>query len=205
MAIGVVVADDHPLFLRAVADVLHAHAEITVLARAADGIEALAAIEQHQPQAAVLDLRMPRLDGLGVVRQLAASGSTTRVLMLSNDIDAPTVRHALELGALGYLPKEIEDRALCTAVLRVAADLRAVSADLELALRSAPVREVSTLSSREHEVVARVAGGASNTQIALELHLSAETVKNYVARASAKLGTSGRTALAVEAVRRGLI
>jgi DNA-binding NarL/FixJ family response regulator len=119
-AVRVVVADDHPLFREGVALLLGLHDDIEVVAQAADGNEAVAAVAEHRPDVVVLDVRMPRCDGWGVLRVLRERGIAVRVLFLTGEIDAPQARLAVASGVRGILGKDCLPAEVADAVLAVA-------------------------------------------------------------------------------------
>jgi DNA-binding NarL/FixJ family response regulator len=200
----VVIADDEPLVVEGVRTVLEA-AGIDVAAVAHNGRDALAAIERHRPEVAVVDLHMPGMGGLDVVDRL---GPGTRALVLTSFGDQPNVLAAVERGAAGFVLKTCAPEELVTAVRAVAAGeayLSPVVTRMVLGLvapESAPkrreaVERVARLAAREREVLDLVAEGLSNAEIAGRAHMSEATVKTYVSRVLAKLGCANRVQAAM--------
>lgn len=182
------------------------------MAAVADGLEALEQIEALQPDVAVLDVRMPGLDGIQVVRRLGEQSVAVPVLLLSAYGEGELVHEALQAGAAGFLSKDAEEVVLCDAVLALAAGRTVV----DPALQGEVVEHVRSVrrgvgaplpmpSERELEVLRGLAQGWGSAEIAGSMHLSTGTVKTYQTRVYEKLGVSGATAAVAEALRRGLI
>jgi two-component system nitrate/nitrite response regulator NarL len=207
--VRVIVADDHPLYREGVSRALTATGQIDVLAQVEDGRAALEEIERHRPDVAVLDLKLPGLDGLAVTHALVRDGVPTRVLMLSAFTESGIVYRALEMGVAGYLPKEARREEIADAVLACARGENVVPAQLtsglvsEIRLRA--VHEAPALTERESQVLRLIAAGKSVPAIASELYLGATTVKTHTQHLYEKLGVSDRAAAVAEAMRRGLI
>jgi len=207
--VRVYVADDHPLYLDALLQVLRTRAEFEVVGRAADGDAAVADLRRLRPDVAVLDVAMPGLDGPAVLRRIATDAVPTRVLFLSAHADSETVYAAVAAGARGYLLKDAGPAEICDAIARVARGGTAFAPDAQSGLiEGVVVREREprpALSDREREVLALIAAGASAPQVAERLHLSVATVKTHLQHLYEKLGVSDRAAAAAEGLRRGLI
>ena len=207
--VRVVVGDDHPLFRDGVVRALVSSAEIDVVAEADDGISALAAIKEHQPAVALLDYRMPGLDGAQVAAAVVRDQLPTRVLLVSAHDDSAIVYHALQEGAAGFLPKESTRAEIVAAVLNCARGRDVLSPGLaaglagEIRRRAEPAGPV--LSPREREVLDMIARGLSIPAIAAELFLAPSTVKTHVQRLYEKLGVGDRAAAVAEAMRRKLL
>ncbi|OHT83350.1 response regulator [Mycobacteroides saopaulense] len=205
----VVVGDDHPLFREGVVRALTASGQIAVVAEAENGADALALIREHAPDVALVDYRMPELDGTQVAAAVRRDELTTRVLLLSAHDDAAIVYHALAEGAAGFLSKESTRAELVSAVLDCARGRDVVTASLtaglagEIRKRAQPAGP--SLSTREREVLRMIAGGQTVPAIAKELFLAPSTVKTHVQRLYEKLGVGDRAAAVAEAMRRGLL
>ena len=202
--VSIVVADDHPLL---VAGIMR-HAErcgIDVLACCADGRSALAAIVEHEPDVAVLDLRMPELGGLEVLGEVRRLKLSTRVLVCS-ELSGPATVHALIAGgARGFVAKTAPVAELYAAVRRVAAGGVWLRPELQARVIARVARGERPPSPRELEVIRLVAEGLTDRLIGLRMHISHETVRTNLKRAQEKLGVSGRAALVAAALRLGLI
>jgi two-component system nitrate/nitrite response regulator NarL len=207
--VRVVVADDHPLYREGVVRALRASGRIEVVAEVEDGRTALAALQEHLPDVAVLDYKLPGLDGLSVTHAVVRDGLSIRVLLLSALTEGGIVYKALETGAAGYLAKEARREEIVDAVLACARGDNILSAELasglvsEIRLRSRDDSPI--LTEREHEILKLIASGRSLPEIAKELYLGVTTVKTHVQHLYAKLGVSDRAAAVAEAMRNGLI
>jgi two-component system, NarL family, nitrate/nitrite response regulator NarL len=207
--LSVFVADDHPLvregLLRAVGD----QPQLEVVGSAGDGRAALEAIRELKPDIALLDVKMPELDGIAVVRAVTREELPTRVVFLSAYVDSAVAYRALAEGAAGFLSKEASSQAVCDAIAAAGRGETVLSPEVqsgiaeEIRLRSAPER--LSLSARESEVLALIAQGLSAPDIGKRLHLSPATVKGHLQSLYEKLGVSERAAAVAEAMRRGLL
>jgi two-component system nitrate/nitrite response regulator NarL len=206
--VRVVVGDDHPLFRDGVVRALASSREIDVVAEADDGASALELIKTHQPDVALLDYRMPGLDGAHAAA-VKRDELPTRVLLVSAHDESAIVYHALAEGAAGFLPKESTRSEIVTAVLNCAKGRDVLSPGLaaglagEVRRRAEPAGPV--LSPREREVLTLIARGSSIPAMAKELYLAPSTVKTHVQRLYEKLGVSDRAAAVAEAMRRRLL
>ncbi|OHU22682.1 DNA-binding response regulator [Mycobacteroides franklinii] len=207
--VRVVVGDDHPLFREGVVRALTSSGQITVVAEAENGSRALELIREHLPDVALVDYRMPELDGTQVAAAVRRDELPTRVLLLSAHDDAAIVYHALEEGAAGFLSKESTRAELVSAVLDCARGRDVVTASLtaglagEIRKRAQPAGP--SLSTREREVLRMIAAGQTVPAMAKELFLAPSTVKTHVQRLYEKLGVGDRAAAVAEAMRRGLL
>ena len=207
--VRVVVGDDHPLFREGVVRALTSSGQITVVAEAENGSGALELIREHLPDVALVDYRMPELDGTQVAAAVRRDELPTRVLLLSAHDDAAIVYHALEEGAAGFLSKESTRAELVSAVLDCARGRDVVTASLtaglagEIRKRAQPAGP--SLSTREREVLRMIAAGQTVPAMAKELFLAPSTVKTHVQRLYEKLGVGDRAAAVAEAMRRGLL
>lgn len=205
----VVVADDHPLYREGVASALVRRGDFELLGEYGDGRDALSEIERLAPDVAVVDLRLPGLDGIGIARELAAAQAPTRVLVLSASTDPADVYAALQAGAFGYVAKEAERDNICDAVAAVAAGKTVLPPELHAGLasqiRNHTASEQGLLSARERSVLELTAKGRSAREIGEELYLSPATVKSHLQNIYGKLGVSDRAAAVAEAMRRELL
>jgi two-component system, NarL family, nitrate/nitrite response regulator NarL len=207
--VRVVVGDDHPLFREGVVRALSASGSVEVVGEADDGATALELIKHHLPDVALLDYRMPGMNGAEVAAALRRDELPTRVLLISAHNEAAIVYQALQQGAAGFLPKESTRTEIVNAVLDCAKGRDVVSPALvaglagEIRRRAEPT--VPVLSPREREVLNRIARGQSIPTIAAELYVAASTVKTHVQRLYEKLGVSDRGAAVAEAMRRRLL
>ena len=203
-AITVVIADDHPVVRQGLAVLFEVQDDIVLVGEASDGAEAVRLTIDVAPDVLVLDLKLPGLDGLGVLAQLRAHASHTRVLVLTSAASSAGPTLALQAGAAGFLYKDVDPDALVRAIRSVhdgQTVLAPAAAGVVTGLASGRVRGVGTLTGREREVLALLAGGQSNREIARALNVAEKTVKTHVSSVLAKLGVADRTQAALLAVR----
>jgi two-component system nitrate/nitrite response regulator NarL len=207
--IRVLVADDHPLYREAVVRAVRARPEFDLIAQAEDGREALGVIREDMPDIAVLDVEMPSLGGVEVVRAVNRDALATRIVLLSAHLESDTVYAAVQAGVSAYLSKAWPAERICDALVAVArGDIilpNEIQAGLAAAIRSNAAGARLHLTPREQDVLGRLAEGKSSPQIAAELHVSPATVKTHLKTLYEKLGVSDRAAAVAEAMRRGLI
>jgi two-component system nitrate/nitrite response regulator NarL len=207
--VRVFVADDHPLVRDGLLRAVSAQPMLEVVGSAGDGRSALEEIRRIRPDVALLDVKMPELDGIAVVRALARDEVPTRVVFLSAYVDSAVAYRALAEGAVGFLSKDASAGAVCEAIVAAHRGETVMSPEVqrgiaeEIRLRSAPERVA--LSTREREVLELIAKGMSAPDIGKRLHLSPATVKGHLHGLYEKLGVSERAAAVAEAMRRGLI
>lgn len=207
--VRVVVGEDHPLFRDGLVRALTLSGVVDVVAEAGDGLAALALIRTHLPEVALLDYRMPGMDGAKVAAAVRRDDLPTRVLLLSAHDESAIVFHALEEGAAGFLPKESTKTEIVQGVLECARGHDVVAPSLAAGLAGEIRRrgEATTpvLSTREHEVLNFIAEGRSIPAIAAELYLAPSTIKTHVQRLYEKLGVGDRAAAVAAAMRCGLL
>ena len=216
--IRVVIADDQQLVRGGFSLILNSVADIEVIAEASDGVEALAAVRRDTPDVVLMDLRMPRMDGIEAIRHLNGAAETRDlpVLVLTTFDEDDDVRQALQAGARGYLLKDIPPDDLIAAVRSLASRdglLLGNSITQRLVTHFvrdnpapdraelAPAAPWPMLTPRERDVLLAVAGGRSNREIATELHLGYSTVKTHVSHLLAKLNVRDRAQLVALAHR----
>jgi two-component system response regulator DesR len=187
--IRVVLAEDQAMVLGALSALLELEADITVVARAANGRDARDAVARLSPNVLVTDIEMPVMTGLELAAELRASHPSVRTIILTTFARPGYLRRALDAGARGYLLKDRPAAELADAVRRVHSGLRVVDPALATEAWNA---EVDPLTDRERQILQRAGDGRSSTEIAGELHLSEGTVRNYLSEAIAKLGASNR-------------
>ena len=213
--IRVLVVDDHAVVREGLRTFLELQDGIAVVGEAADGEEAVARATELEPDVILMDLVMPRLDGIGAMRELRRLGSPSHIIVLTSFLDDERLMPALQAGAAGYLLKDVEPAELARAV-------RSACADEALIDPTVAARLLHTLSSgrrgagaltaddgiehltrREREVLELIALGHSNKRIARELGVAEKTVKTHVGHLLAKLGVADRTQAALLAVQKG--
>ena len=212
--IRVVVADDQELVRDGIAALLGLEADMEVAGTAADGAEALGLIKAITPDVALMDIRMPLIDGIDATRQLVSAGSRTRVLILTTYGTDDHVLQALRAGASGFLLKDAPRQSLIASVRAVAAgDVaieesvlhRLVADHLSQNQPACPHPALGRLTPRESEVLVLVAKGHTNAEIAAALFLAESTVKTHIARTLAKIDARDRIALVIIAHQSGLV
>ncbi len=211
-SIRVVLADDHRVVLEGLEQLLRSEPDIEVVASCIDGLEALDAVHQFTPDVLVLDLRMPRLDGLGVLRALALEATPPAVVVLTAGLDEQEVVEAIHLGARGVVLKEMASRLLLQCLRKVHAgeqwlEKRSVTAALEgLMRRERATAELNQLlTPRELTLVRMLAKGLRNREIAEQLHIGEGTVKTHLHNVYRKLGVDGRLDLMRVVREKGLV
>jgi DNA-binding NarL/FixJ family response regulator len=213
VATTVVVADDQPVICAGFAALLDAQPDLEVVGTAANGRELVSLVEGHRPDVALVDVRMPELDGIEATRLIARDHDTRVLILTTFDLDA-YVYDAIRAGASGFLLKDVTADRLVDGVRLVAEGSMllgpAVSRRLvaDFASRRSPTppatASVDSLSRREGEVLQQLARGRSNAEIAADLHISIETVKSHVAEVLRKLGLRDRIQAVVFAYEHGL-
>lgn len=206
-----VVADDHPIYREGIVRAINERPDLELVGEAADGGEALEQIKELAPEVAVLDIRMPGLDGTQVLAAMRRDGLETQVLFLSAFMEPELTYRTVANGARGYLSKESSRQEVCDAILTIARGGTALAAEAQAGLAHEIQERERTggrplqLTGREQEVLNLVAQGHSAPDIASELHLSTTTVKSHLHSLYEKLGVSDRAAAVAEAMRRGLL
>jgi DNA-binding NarL/FixJ family response regulator len=210
MSIRVVLADDHPVVLEGLEQLFRLEPDITVVGRASNGAETLDVVRKSRPDVLVLDLRMPKLDGVGVVRELQGEDLPTRIVVLTG-IDGDQIQEAIELGVSGVVLKDMAAELLVRAVRQVHAggtwiERNAATKTVNRLLqRDVATREITAkLTPREIEVARMIAKGLPNKAVADQLRISEGTTKLHLHHVYAKLGLDGRMALARYLQSRGL-
>jgi NarL family two-component system response regulator LiaR len=207
--IRVLVADDHPVVRQGLRTFLALQEDLEVVAEAGDGEEAVEKVGELLPDVVVMDLVMPKLDGIEAIRRIRDLSPTTRVLVLTSFLDDAKVFPAVRAGAAGYLLKDVEPADLAAAirtVMRGEGLLHPAIAARVMEALSRPERSpAERLTERELDVLRLLARGLSNKAIALELHVSEKTVKTHVSNILAKLHLADRTQAALYAVRQRIV
>jgi two-component system, NarL family, response regulator len=202
--IRIVIADDHPVVREGLAAIFKSQNDIKVVAEAANGEEALELCNHHLPDVLLLDLRMPKKDGLQVITELAAHrASRPRVIVMTTYESEEDIRRALKAGAKGYLVKGTAPQQIRESVRRVAAGESLLPANIAAKLAESMAHP--ELSERERQVLQYMANGRSNKEIGQILYISENTVKAHVKSILTKLDAMGRTEAIAIAINRGLI
>jgi len=216
--IRVVIADDHPIVREGLRKLLSLEDDINVVGEAADGRELVDRMDEFKPDVILLDLRMPNLDGLGALQTLQHTGQKARIIILTASEDKNEFVQAMKLGCCGIVLKQTAPDLIVKSIRKVyageiwldshttAAVMRQFASPLDAASggSTSKVRERSPLSTREREIVALVAQGYKNKEMAEKMFISEQTVKNHLHNIFDKLGVSDRLELALYAIHKGL-
>lgn len=221
MPITIVIADDHMLLRQGIKNVLELEADIKVVGEAADGEEALRVTQECKPDVLLLDINMPRLNGLEVTKQLRMSPAKTKVIVLTINDDETYVMEIIKAGAAGYLLKDIEPgmlvqaiRSVCkgdtfiypTLANRLFGEMkRQREEELHTLATLRDKRREERLTYREIDVLQLVCKGMSNQEVASQLFLSEKTVKNHLTNIFRKLNVSDRTQAVLYAIKNKIV
>jgi len=213
--ITIMLADDHPLLRQALRNVLETQTDFKIIAEASDGEEAVRRAVELVPNVVIMDISMPKLNGLEATRQIKAKCPGIAILVLTVHDDSEHILSILEAGAAGYLTKSVFGEEVIHAVRGVVAGEAVLSASIsqqiiKYALRHVvtkrlPLDTVERITARELEILRLAAMGMSNKDIAQKLDLSERTVKGYLAEIFSKLNVSSRTEAVITALRSGAL
>ncbi len=199
----VLLVDDHALFRTGVANIINQERDLHVVAEAGDGVAALDAYDRHQPDVTVLDLRMPVMEGVEVVRRIRERDPRARVIVLTTYDTDEEISRALKAGAKAYVLKDISADALVACIRDVLAGKTYIAPAAAAKLAEGVTRV--QLTPRELATLQLMASGKANKEIASELRISERTVKTHLGHLFEKLGVTSRTEAIGVATRRGLV
>jgi two-component system, NarL family, response regulator DevR len=210
--VRILIADDHSVVRAGLRALLERQDHFRVVAEASSGEEAIARAQEFKPDVAVLDIRMPGLSGIDACRQIVQSVDGCKVIMLTSYAEDELLFAAIQAGAAGYVLKRIGDNELVQAVERVSrgegmldpAMTNMVFSEMRKAQQAQHVAAFNELTPQELAVLALVAEGMTNRQIAVKLYLGEGTVRNYVSSVLAKIGVSNRAEAAAYAVKNNI-
>ena len=214
MTVRVVLADDQPLVRAGLRMLIEQTPDIDVAGEAGTGAEAVQLVRDANPDVVVMDIRMPRMDGIEATQMITSGDTSTRVLVLTTFDDDDCVYGALRAGASGFLVKDMALEDILTAIRVVAAGDAIIAPGVTrrlIAQFASPARpgreprELTGITDREREVLRLVGQGMSNAEIATALYITAGTAKTHVARLLAKLGARDRVQLVITAYETGLV
>jgi DNA-binding NarL/FixJ family response regulator len=200
---SVLLVDDHALLRTGVANIINQEPDLCVVAEAGDGAEALAAYEQHRPDITLLDLRMPVMEGVEVVRRIRERDPGARVIVLTTYDTDDEISQALKAGAKAYVLKDISAEALIHCIREVLSGKTYIAPAAAAKLAEGVTRV--QLTPREMATLRLLADGKANKEIATALNISERTVKTHLAHLFEKLGVTSRTEAIKVATRRGLV
>ena len=216
-SIRIVIADDHPIVRDGLKKLLALEDDIEVVGEAGDGREVIERVQELDPDVLLLDLRMPNLDGLAALQALQQANRSTKVIVLTASEDKNEFVQAMKLGCSGIVLKQTAPDLIIKSIRKVnageiwldshttAAVMRQFSSPMDVAPQGqSKARERSPLSQREREIVALVAQGYKNKEMAEKMFISEQTVKNHLHNIFDKLGVSDRLELALYAIHKGL-
>ena len=201
--IRILIADDHSVVREGLVSLVKRKSDMTVVAEASNGREAVELWKEHRPDVTLLDLRMPELDGVGAIKEIREIDPNAHILVLTTFDGDEDIYRAIKAGAKGYLLKDTAREALMESIRRVHAGQTCIPPALAAKLADRVSGEA--LSAREIEVLQRIAAGKSNKEIGAELFISEGTVKTHVKSIFSKLDVVSRTEAVATATRRGLI
>ena len=208
MPIRILIADDHSVVRQGLRMFLELDAEIEVVGEAKNGEEAIQLVEQLRPDVVLMDLLMPKIDGLAATQKIRQKFPDTEVLVLTSVLDEVTIANAVRNGAIGYLLKDTQAEDLCKSIHLAAEGKVQMSPEVAARLASELCEEhprVEELTAREREVLKLIASGSSNKDIAQLLFIAEKTVKAHVSNLLAKMGVQSRTQAALYAVQKGWV
>ena len=211
--IKVLIVDDHQVVRQGLRTFLELQEDVLVVGEAGDGQEAVEMVHQLNPNVVLMDLVMPRLDGISATRQVKSLDSDIKVIALTSFTEDDKVFPAIQAGASSYLLKDVSPEDLVEAIRAVYRGEARLHPDIarklmeQVARRTAPTREspMENVTERELEVIDLVAQGRSNQEIAKELVISEKTVKTHISNILSKLQLEDRTQLAIYAIKNGLV
>jgi DNA-binding NarL/FixJ family response regulator len=201
--IRVLAADDHVLLRRGIASTIATQPDMTLVAEATNGREAVEQYRTHRPDITLMDLQMPEMNGLDAMVAILAESPDARIIMLTTYVGDVQVLRAMKAGARGYLLKTLLDKELLDTIRAVHAGKKMLSAEASYELADHATSDA--LTPAEIDVLRLIAGGYANKQIAAELSITEDSVKGRVKNILSKLGATDRTHAAMIGVRRGII
>jgi two-component system NarL family response regulator len=201
--IRILVAEDHLIARVGVTGIINMQSDMTVVAEAVNGRQAVDRFREHRPDITLLDVRMPKMSGIEAAVAIRAEFTDARLIALTSYDGAEDIRRAVEAGVLGFLTKDVLHEELIKTIRAVHTGRTYIPA--KLASKLAEQRERPQLSPREVEVLELIVRGLGNKQIAYDLNISEETAKNHVKHIFGKLGVQDRTQAATIAIQRGII
>ena len=201
--IRVLIADDHYIVRQGLVALLENELDMKVVAQASNGEEAVTMFREHQPDVALMDLRMPQMDGVAAIAAICGEFSRARIVVLTTYDGDENIYRGLQAGAKGYLLKDAEPEELLAAIRAVFEGKKYIP--LAVGVKLADRLSGPCLSDRELEVIRLIVAGKSNHEISQVLHISESTVKFHINNLLSKMGVGDRTQAAISALKRGIV
>lgn len=201
--IRVLIADDHAIVRQGLAALLEQEADLTVIAQASNGEEALTMFREYQPDVTLMDLRMPQMDGVAAITSICAEFDNARIVVLTTYDGDEDIYRGLRAGAKGYLLKDAEPDELFAAIRTVFTGKKYIP--IAVGAKLADRMDNAQLSDRELDVIRLIVTGKCNHEISKILHISESTVKFHINNILGKMGVSDRTQAAIAALKRGIV
>lgn len=201
--IRVMAVDDHPLMMAGISGEINVQPDMRVVAEASDGDEALELFRKHRPDVTLMDIRMPRVDGIAAIKAIRQEFPQARIIVLTTAVGDVLALRAFKAGAVGYLLKNLLRTELVETIRIVHKGHKRIPA--EIALQIAEHAADDSITSRELEVLHGIANGSSNKTIASDLKISEHTVKNHLKSILSKLDANDRTHAVMIALKRGIL
>jgi DNA-binding NarL/FixJ family response regulator len=195
--------DDHPLMMAGISGEINVQPDMRVVAEASDGDEALELFRKHRPDVTLMDIRMPRVDGIAAIKAIRQEFPQARIIVLTTAVGDVLALRAFKAGAVGYLLKNLLRTELVETIRIVHKGHKRIPA--EIALQIAEHAADDSITSRELEVLHGIANGSSNKTIASDLKISEHTVKNHLKSILSKLDANDRTHAVMIALKRGIL
>ena len=211
MSIEVMISDDHMLMREGIRQLLEFDGSIKVVAEASNGVECLEKVVSVKPDVLLLDINMPKKNGIEVLEEIKKNKIDTKVLILTVHNEVEYLLRAVDIGVEGYILKDAESAELKSAIYHIIAGENYIQPSLIPALnnrlinRDSDKAKIDSLTNREREVLVHVANGMFNKEIALNLNISERTVKNHISNIFKKINVNDRTQAAVFAIKNNLI
>ncbi len=211
MSINVMISDDHMLMREGIRQLLEFDGSIKVVAEAANGVECLEKVVSVKPDVLLLDINMPKKNGIEVLEEIKKNKIDTKVLILTVHNEVEYLVRAVDIGVEGYILKDAESAELKSAIYHIIDGENYIQPSLIPALnnrlvnRDSDKAKIDSLTNREREVLVHVANGMFNKEIALNLNISERTVKNHISNIFKKINVNDRTQAAVFAIKNNLI
>lgn len=211
MSINVMISDDHMLMREGIRQLLEFDGSIKVVAEAANGVECLEKVVSVKPDVLLLDINMPKKNGIEVLEEIKKNKIDTKVLILTVHNEVEYLVRAVDIGVEGYILKDAESAELKSAIYHIIEGENYIQPSLIPALnnrlvnRDSDKAKIDSLTNREREVLVHVANGMFNKEIALNLNISERTVKNHISNIFKKINVNDRTQAAVFAIKNNLI